>query len=144
MRFTARPPDRGASRRRDGVVVVLVVPDPVRGAGRTLPLVRRFTTGNPSDEPHIATIVVGTPRLPVRVRLRPPEDRASYEHPHGPMVYRPTPRGDERTVQREASPVPIPQLAFSVFPFHHAPWSGTLRSGGGVNAPAASSRLVRE
>ena len=42
--FHGPPPDRGASRRRDGVVVVLVVPDPVRGAGRTRPLRGRVVT----------------------------------------------------------------------------------------------------
>ena len=42
--FHGPPPDGGASRRRDGVGVVLVVPDPVRGAGRTRPLRGRVVT----------------------------------------------------------------------------------------------------
>ena len=44
MRFTARPRMGGASRRRAGVVVVLVVPDPVRGAGPAHPLRGRAVT----------------------------------------------------------------------------------------------------
>ena len=42
--FHGPPPDGGASRRWDGVVVVLVVPDPVGGAGRTRPLRGRVVT----------------------------------------------------------------------------------------------------
>ena len=37
MRFTARPRMGGASRRKDGVVVVLVVADPLWGAGPAPP-----------------------------------------------------------------------------------------------------------
>ena len=46
MRFTARPRmgGRRAVARRDGVVVVLVVSDPGRGAGRTRPLRGRVVT----------------------------------------------------------------------------------------------------
>ena len=42
--FHGPPPDGGASRRWDGVVVVLVVSDPVGGAGRTRPLRGRVVT----------------------------------------------------------------------------------------------------
>ena len=79
----------------------------------------------------------------VPVRLRPPDDRRSIRTD---LWYVGQPREETRGRLREASPVPAPRLAMSVFPFHHAPWSGSpsLRSSGGVNAPAASSRLVRE